>query len=45
MVNLIEFKEHAIWVKAEGSVPVAYMALELIEGGELFDYVALKHFS
>ena len=45
MVNLIEFKEHAVWVKAEGSVTVAYMALELIEGGELFDYVALKHFS
>jgi serine/threonine protein kinase len=45
MVNLIDFKEHAIWVKPDGNVAVAFMALELIEGGELFDYVALKAFS
>lgn len=44
MVNLIEFKEHAIWVKADGNTPCAYLALELIEGGELFDYVAIKRF-
>lgn len=45
MVNLIDFKEHAIWVKSDGNIAVAYMALELIEGGELFDYVALKAFN
>jgi len=45
MVNLIEFKDHAIKTKGDGTqVPVAYMALELINGGELFDYVALKAF-
>ena len=32
-------------VKSNGEqVRVAYAALELMEGGEIFDYVALKHF-
>jgi hypothetical protein len=45
MVKLVDFKEHAVWVKSDGrQVPVAYMALELITGGELFDYVAIKAF-
>jgi hypothetical protein len=45
MVRLYEFKEDAVLVKSNGTqVRVAYMALELMEGGELFDYVALKHF-
>lgn len=46
MVRLLNFKEDAIWVKGSGQqVRVAYMALELITGGELFDYVALERFS
>ena len=45
MVRLYEFREDALLVKSNGTkVRVAYMALELLEGGELFDYVALKHF-
>ena len=45
MVGLYEFKEDAVLVKSNGTqVRVAYMALELLEGGELFDYVALKNF-
>ena len=38
MVKLIEFKEHAVWVRSEGNIAVAYIALELIEGGELFAF-------
>lgn len=35
-----------MWVKSDGKqVPVAYMALELITGGELFDFVAQGAFS
>ena len=46
MVNLLEFKADAVWKKGDGTQkPVADMALELISGGELFDYVALKQFS
>ena len=46
MVRLLEFKDHAIKTKSDGTtVPVAYMALELIAGGELFDFVALRPFS
>jgi serine/threonine protein kinase len=45
MVRLIDFKEDAILVKANGTPKrVAYMVLELIKGGELFDYVALEYF-
>jgi len=32
-------------VKADGrKIPIAYIAMELVEGGELFDYVAIKPF-
>ena len=45
MVGLYEFKEDAVLVKSNGTqVRVAYLALELLEGGELFDYVALRYF-
>jgi serine/threonine protein kinase len=45
MVGLYEFKEDAVLVKSNGTqVRVAYMALELINGGELFDFVALRYF-
>ena len=41
VVRYFEFKEHAIWNKKNGSqVEVAYIAQEMIPGGELFDYVA-----
>ena len=46
MVRLLNFKEDAIWQKSDGrQVRVAYMALELITGGELFDFVALERFN
>jgi len=42
MVNLIEYKADAVKTKGDGTkVPVAYIAMELVNGGELFDYVAL----
>lgn len=45
MVRLVNFKESAVKIKSNGTqVPVAYMALELITGGELFDFVALAAF-
>lgn len=41
VVKQFEFKESAMWVKSDGSqVEVAYIAQEVITGGELFDYVA-----
>lgn len=41
MVKYFEFKEHAIWHKSHGrQVEVAYIAQEMVPGGELFDYVA-----
>jgi serine/threonine protein kinase len=45
IVNFISFKEDA--VLNHGNKPaekVAYMALEWVNGGEFFDYVALKSF-
>ena len=45
MVRLYEFREDALLVKSNGTqVRVAYMALELLEGGELFDFIALRYF-
>jgi len=45
IVQCIEFKLDAVKVKADGrKIPIAYIAMELVEGGELFDYVALKPF-
>ncbi len=41
VVKYFEFKENAIWNKKNGQqIPVAYIASELVSGGELFDYVA-----
>jgi hypothetical protein len=46
MVRLLAFKEDAMWIKSSGAqIRVAYMALELITGGELFDFVALEYFN
>lgn len=46
MVRLVNFKESAVKIKSDGKqVNVAYMALELITGGELFDFVAIRAFS
>lgn len=46
MVNLIEYKADAVKTKGDGTkVPVAYIVMELVNGGELFDYVALQKFS
>jgi len=46
MVSLISFKEDAIWKKSDGrTVKIAYMVLEFVSGGELFDFVALSAFS
>lgn len=46
MVNLLNWKEDATWVKNEGkkSLKVAYMVIELLKGGELFDYVVQDPF-
>lgn len=46
MVRLFDFKEDAVWEKSENrKVTVAYMVLEFVEGGELFDFVSLGAFS
>lgn len=43
IVRLQEFKESATLVKSSGKqVAVSYLAFELVERGELFDYVALS---
>lgn len=40
MVNIHDYSEQAVWHKNSGEVvPCAYMVLEIITGGELFDYV------
>ena len=45
MVGFYEFKADAVWIKSNGTqVRVAYIALELINGGILYDYVALRYF-
>lgn len=46
IVKLYDFKEDATKVKENGSTKkVCYIVLELVTGGELFDYVALRPFS
>ena len=41
VVKYFEFKERSVMTKSNGtSVEVAYIAQEMISGGELFDYVA-----
>ena len=45
MVSLVDYNDNAVKITSEGKeVPVAYMALELITGGELFDFVAIRAF-
>ena len=45
IVRLIDFKENSEKIKENGQKKkVSYIVLELISGGELFDYVALKPF-
>jgi len=37
---MIAFRDKAEKVKSDGSkVPIAYMVLEFVEGGDLFDFV------
>ncbi len=41
IIKIFEVQENADYIKRDGSVKkVTYMALELADGGELFDYVA-----
>lgn len=45
IVQLIDFKENAEKIRSNGQkVPVSYIVLELVTGGEFFDYVALSAF-
>jgi serine/threonine protein kinase len=48
LVKVIEYKEDAIWKKTNHEklvlIRVAYVVLELINGGMLFDYIALESF-
>ena len=42
MVKLIDYKEDALWHKSDGrTVPVAYMVLELVQGGIKGQYSGL----
>lgn len=46
MVRKLDYSEKADWFKSSGAPkPVAYMALELVTGGALYDFVAGQHFS
>lgn len=41
IVNMMEFQETGTWIKGDGSQKtIMYVVLELISGGELFDFVA-----
>jgi serine/threonine protein kinase len=41
IVNMMQFNENGTWEKSSGEVkPIMYVVLELISGGELFDFVA-----
>jgi len=41
LVKLIDYNEDATYIKANGTeVKVFYLALELVNGGELFDFIA-----
>jgi serine/threonine protein kinase len=41
IVNMKEFSIDGVWEKASGNKPVAYIVLELLEEGELFDFIAI----
>jgi len=46
MVQLFDFKEQAEQIKSDGrKCSIAYMVLENVTGGELFDFAALGAFS
>jgi len=40
IVNMKEFNIDGVWEKDSGNLPIAYIVLELIEEGELFDFIA-----
>lgn len=44
-MQLISFKDDAIWKKSDGEVKVAYMVLEFVNGGELFEFIAISPFT
>ena len=45
MVRMISFKEQALYQKENGTQKqVTYIALELVSGGELFDFVDYRNF-
>lgn len=46
IIRMLEFKVDAVWKKSSGKeIPVAYMVIEYVSSGELFDYVADERFS
>lgn len=40
MVNMKEFCKDATWEKESGNKNVAFIVLEIVQGGELFDFIA-----
>ncbi len=41
LVRMFDFRDEAVEVKSDGSeVPIAYMVLELVEGGDLHYWIA-----
>jgi len=40
MVNMHEFNEDGVWEKEPANMQVMYIVLELVQGGELFDFIA-----
>jgi serine/threonine protein kinase len=45
MVKLLDFKEDAVWHKSDGSTKsVAYMVMEYVKGGELFEMLMMGAF-
>lgn len=40
VLKYIDFSLNSVWHKKGREIPVAYIVMELVQGGELFDYVA-----
>jgi len=40
IVNMKDYNENGVWEKSSGNKDIAYIVLELISGGELFDFIA-----
>ena len=40
IVNMKEYNTSAVWEKTSGNKNVCYIVLELVRGGELFDFIA-----